>query len=225
MDGVTINAERFFQRVTHLQTHWLSHKDSEWGSSDAICIPFGATGAEDELLYSKSQSMHLYLLGYEFSDSIILITKDSFYFMATQKKCAILEKSLSGADGPIKVNFLYKEKDEGVNRENFHKLHNIVRKSGTRLGSLYKAEYRGNFIQSWMDLVKSNQFEMVEISSGIALLLSVKDEAEQVSKASSIYTIIYSPIYLANFEHAFKMTSGLMISRLGFVLLLPCLLT
>ena len=103
---VNINAEKFFQRLERLQTHWTTHKSTSWGGSDAICIPLGSAAGK-EMNYSKSSSMHLYLLGYEFPDSIMIITRNSFHFMATAKKCSYLENSLLGTSSSISGNSLY----------------------------------------------------------------------------------------------------------------------
>lgn len=177
---VNINAEKFFQRLERLQTHWTTHKSTVWGGSDAICIPLGGAVGSD-MNYSKSSSMHLYLLGYEFPDSIMIITRNSFHFMATAKKCSYLESALLGTSSPISVNFLRKEKDEGVNRENFHNLLGVIRKGGgKRVGSLFSAEYDGTFIPLWMELVEQSQLDRFEIAPSLGLFFANKDEGELV---------------------------------------------
>lgn len=179
---VSINAERFFQRLERLQTHWTTHKSTVWGGSDALCIPLGGASGK-EMSYSKSSSMHLYLLGYEFPDSIIIITRNSFHFMATAKKCSYLEVAFKDTTSSVSVNFLKKEKDEGVNRENFHSLLAVIRKGGgKRLGSLFNGEYDGSFIPMWMEMVQQSQIEMFEIAAGLGLFFASKDEGELVRK-------------------------------------------
>lgn len=182
MTDVNINAEKFFSRLERIQTHWTTHKSTVWGGSDAICIPLGADNGDD-MLYSKSSSMHLYLLGYEFRDSIIIITRNSFHFMATAKKCSIIETAFQGIENAINVSFLKKEKDEGVNRENFHNLLAVVRKGGgKRIGSLFSAHYDGTFIPSWIELVQQSQLDMFEIAPSLGLFFAEKDEGELVRK-------------------------------------------
>jgi nucleosome binding factor SPN SPT16 subunit len=208
MVDVNINAEKFFQRLERLQTHWTTHKSTVWGGSDALCIPLGAASGKD-MSYSKSSSMHLYLLGYEFPDSIIIITRNSFHFMATAKKCSYLEAALLGTSSAVSINFLKKEKDEGVNRENFHNLLAVIRKGGgKRLGSLFNAEYDGNFIQTWMELVQQSQIEMFEIAAGLGLFFASKDEGELVrtnavnlfSDACIILDILICTPFILNFR-------------------------
>ncbi len=184
MTEVTINSERFFQRLERLQTEWMSHKSNVWGGSDALCIPLGAAG--EDINYSKSSSFHIYLFGYEFPDSIIMITRNNFYFMATAKKCSYLEAELVGKNSTVNVHILKRGKDEGMNREYFNTLIGAVRKGGgKKIGSLFKGEFNGGFIPSWMEFVDQSQLEKFEISGCLGLFFAVKDETEQVSQFAS----------------------------------------
>jgi nucleosome binding factor SPN SPT16 subunit len=175
-----INVERFYQRLERLQTEWLANKTGSWGGADAICIPFGSVG--DELAYSKSATSHLYLIGYEdFTDSIILIAKNAFYFMASSKKCNFLEKQFADKPGPFSLHFLERTKDEGMTRENFNQLMGAVRKNGgKKMGSLFKEKFNGSFIPQWMDFVDQSQIEKIDITAALGLFFAVKDETEQV---------------------------------------------
>jgi len=177
MSGVQINSERFFQRLERLQTNIASHKVSVWGNADSICIPMGSS---NDALYSKSASMHLYLLGFEFPDSIMVLTKGNFYFMATAKKCDILKTALTGASSSTTLHFLEKTKDEGQNTENFNVIINAIRKSGKKVGTLLKAEFDGSFVPAWSRSLEQSLIETFEIASAIGLFLSIKDESELV---------------------------------------------
>lgn len=174
-----IDAENFYSRLERLQNHWLTHKSSVWDGAESICICYG-TRSED-LLYSKFSSFHLYAFGYEFPDSILLLTKNDIYFMATTKKCAILESSLKDKSPNFKLHLLQRTKDEGNNRELMNTLLNAARKNGKKIGSLYKSEYLGTFIPSWFDLIEKNQMEKVEITLALSLFFAKKDDAELVS--------------------------------------------
>lgn len=175
-----------------MQNDWLAQKSGVWGGADAICIPLGSAG--EELAYSKSAALHLFLLGYEdFTDSIILISKNTFYFMSSSKKCAYLQKLFAGKTGSFAMHFLEKTKDEGMTRENFNLLMNVVRKNGgKKLGSLYKDKYNGAFVPNWMEFVDQSQIEKVELGPAFGLFLSVKDEAEQVKPVKVVHKICIS---------------------------------
>jgi len=178
---LTINSEKFSQRLDRLQSDWTNQKLSSWGGADAICIPFGI--ANEDIAYSKSSAFHTYMFGLEeFSDSLILLTKNNFYFMSSQKKCAFLQKQVGEKQGDIVFHYLERSKDEGVVRENFNKLMGAVRKGGgKKLGSLFKDKFEGKFIDSWMEFVDQSQIEKVEISPALGQFFSVKDESEVVS--------------------------------------------
>lgn len=185
---IQIDCERFYQRVEHIQSHWLQHKSGVWGGSDAICIPFGTT--DNDHVYSKSASFHLYVFGFEdFTDSIIIITKNEFYFMSNPKKCKFVKDQFEGKKSDkVSLKFFEKTKDEGQNRENFNQLMNAVRKSnGKRMGSLFKDKHNGAFIENWMSFVDQSQIEKVEIASALGTIFAVKDESEQVWHSACLF--------------------------------------
>ena len=176
---IVINAERFYQRLERLQEEWLNHKSSRWGSSDALCIPLGPVG--DDLSYSKQSSVHIFLFGYEFADSLVVMTKNNFYFMASAKKCAMLETHLVGKHDTFRVHLLTRTKDERSNRAHFNTMMGAVRHAGGKcLGSLFKVELSGTFIPSWVDFVNDSQIEKFEISPPLGLFLAKKDDSELV---------------------------------------------
>lgn len=173
---IKLDAEKFYERAERLQTDWLTHKSSRWDNSDALCIPFGKV---DDNAYSKSSSFHLHMFGYEFTDSVILMTKNNFYFMATAKKCAYLESSLVGKHESIHVHMLIRTKDEAANREHYNTMAAAVRKGGgKRVGTLMKGVYQGQFIPSWFDFLEQSQLEKIEIASPLGAFFAVKDEHE-----------------------------------------------
>jgi nucleosome binding factor SPN SPT16 subunit len=183
MEG--IDAEKFYARLERIQTEWLSHKNEQWSGADVLSIFYGSRA--EELLYSKFSSFHIYLFGYEFPDSVILITRNELYFMATAKKCNLLEP-LIGKSSKFQIHLLQRTKDEGQNRELMHTLAHAIRKSGgVNVGGLYKAEYLGTFIPSWFDFLADQQFEKVEIAAALGNLLAKKDETELVSSTAAIF--------------------------------------
>lgn len=173
-----IDVEKFYERLEKIQSAWLTHRTTAWESADALCICYGSR--TEDLLYSKFSSFHVYLFGYEFPDSIILITKNEFYFMASAKKCSILEP-LKQKESKIQMHLLQRGKDEGQNREFMHTLVQAIRKTGGKnVGSLYKNEYLGTFIPSWFEFISSNQLDKVEIASALGQYFATKDESEMV---------------------------------------------
>jgi nucleosome binding factor SPN SPT16 subunit len=196
---VKINVDQFYERLDKLIGYWMSNK-SIFGGVDTISIPLGATQSEDSAIYSKSTSTHQYLFGYEFPDSIILLTKNSFYFMATAKKCSYLESAFEGNSSTpsgITLNFLKKSKDDAANREMFHTLIGVARKNnGKKVGSLYKSDYNGTFIPSWIKFIGDELLEKVEIASAMGSYFCRKDAVELVTNYIYIYILLYFIIFI-----------------------------
>lgn len=182
---VTIDSELFYKRLERLQSDWTVNKSSIWGSADAIVIPFGAVSADDGLLYSKSSSFHLYLLQHELPNSIIVMTRNNFCFMGSAKMCRIIDVNLKDKNPTFNVQLFQRTKDEGMNREYFNALANVIRKGGgSKIGSVFKGEYNGNFIKTWMDFVDQSNLDKVELSAALGYFFAVKDETELVSSCS-----------------------------------------
>jgi len=189
-DGVKISAERFFERLARLEAHMSAHKEGFWGGCGAISIPLGpSTG---DVNYSKSAALHLYLLGYEFPDTVMVLTKGHFYFMATAKKLSYFKEQIvpQQNENTPKITLLEKSKDEGQNRENMNELINAMRKDkGKKIGSFFKASFEGKFIPNWITMLKDSQLDTFEIGAALGNFFLVKDESELDScKRAAILT-------------------------------------
>ncbi len=177
---VKIDSELFFNRLTHIHNDWLANK-GVWADSDAVCFPMGANNAE-ESNYTKSAALHLYLLGYEFPDTIIIMLQNTFYIMSTTKKLAYIEAVVKEKpDSPFKFHFITKSKDEAMNKEGFNTIIAAIKKSGTRLGTILKADFKGTFIPSWVQATETAAFELADISPAIGKAIAVKDQNEIVN--------------------------------------------
>jgi nucleosome binding factor SPN SPT16 subunit len=175
-EETAIDPVKFFKRLDYIKNCWQSKKAS-WGNSDVLCFLYGASS--EDIIYSKSISIHLFLFGYELTNSISIITTNEFYFMGSKNACALLQAVFtSKPDASTKLVLIQKEKDDVKNRENFQYLANAIRKSGSKVGSIFKAEYPGTFVKSWIDLIESALLEKVEITSAVSLMLAAKDPEE-----------------------------------------------
>lgn len=177
---VTINAEQFYSRLNKLHSHWLTNKTTPYyDNCNYLCIPMGAVKGAD-VIYSKSSAIHLYLLGYEFPESILILTTNKLYFITTQKKAIYLE-AIKDDNQAIKIETLYKTKDEDANKELLRKfLQNLKKNYGTSMGTIVKGDFEGKFIPLWNECVQSESITTVDITRGLGVILAVKDATELV---------------------------------------------
>ena len=191
---VVIDVEKFYTRLALLRSKWLSSKTNLFANADALVIPMGATS--DVMSYSKAAAIHLYLLGYEFSDSLMVLTKSTFYFMATSKKCGYISDAMASSTlkSEVQIQFLFKTKEKTANEDQFGVILNAIKKmSGSKVGSLLKPECKGEFIPLWNTAVKTSGFETVDIANGLGVFLATKDEVELVKKE-----LLFDPLYIVN---------------------------
>lgn len=187
---VQVDAEAFASRIKRLISAFASNKDSGWNGADVLCIPMGSS-SEEELNYSKSSALHLYLLGYEFADSIFVLTKSMCLFMATEKKCSLIQDALRRVpvEG-VKFEFFKKTKMEVDNRSCFESMLSLIRKAGSKVGTLLKAEFQGTFIPMWQDALSRSNLPTVEIAPSLGIFFAAKEENEVVSMMIVIAKIL-----------------------------------
>ena len=138
--------------------------------------------SDDELTYSKAAALHLYLLGYEFSDTLIVLVKGTCYFIATSKKCNLISAAIQQKPNPeMKIELLVKSKEDHANIDQFTMILNSIKKQyGNKLGGLPKVECKGTFIPLWNNTVAQSQLEVVDISNALGVFFATKDDSELV---------------------------------------------
>lgn len=169
-------------------------------------VNHGPLNEEDP--YRKTSIVHQWLFGYEVPDTVLLLRKDgALYFLGTKKKVDFLQPSVdqlkqpkSSSSSSIKITLLQRNKEDN-NAANYDTLWNeavtsIAFKNGNNnkkraLGLILKEQadnrQAGGIVGPWenrlydaskdTDDVKSS-VQLVDIASGIAFVMSVKDDAE-----------------------------------------------
>ncbi|KAL3643030.1 FACT complex subunit spt16 [Castilleja foliolosa] len=180
----TIDLNTFSRRLKALYEHWRRHKDEYWGSSNVLAI--ATPPPSEDLRYLKSSALNIWLLGYEFPETIMVFGDKRIDFLCSQKKASLLEvvkKSAKDAVG-LDVFMLVKGKNENGSKQMDTILHAI--RSYSKLdddatltvGWLAKEAPEGKLMELWLDKLKGSGLQLSDISSGLSDLFAVKDKSE-----------------------------------------------
>jgi len=187
-----LEGKLFHKRVQTLINYWKNNQE-EFGNADSLLFVTGTS--EDEISYQKTISLQIWLLGYEFPETLILITMDKVFFVTSQKKGKILETLDIKSDKQIPFQVFKRTKDNGYNAEQFKNLIDCISKSqnGKNVGIIQKDNFEGKFIKEWKEALNNypTKFEYIDIASGLAAAMAPKDEEEirnikMAAKLSSI---------------------------------------
>ena len=79
------------RRKKHAAAHVMCAQDGRgadglWKGADALVVDSG--GKDDKAVYKRSGSLQLWLLGYEFTDTVLVFCNRSVHALTTNKKSA-----------------------------------------------------------------------------------------------------------------------------------------
>ncbi|KAJ3037385.1 FACT complex subunit spt16 [Rhizophlyctis rosea] len=196
---VSLDARKFHRRAKQLFETWRTSKE-EFGGADALVIAVGETN--DDTLYQKSTSIQLtavktWLLGYEFPETVLVITPGRFTFATSGKKGVILEGLRKNHENETQIEIMARTKDDAHNKSLMERLADIVAES-KQVGTFPKDRFEGKIISEWEDALKSKGIETVDMTAGFGLALAVKDddELEFVSTAARISSSVMQRYFL-----------------------------
>ncbi|CAK9797670.1 FACT complex subunit spt16 [Anthophora quadrimaculata] len=198
MANVSVDKETFFRRMKRLYTAW---KDGEVGTDDSFskmdCL-VSAVGTDEDIVYSKSTALQTWLLSYELTDTIMILSEESICFLASKKKIEFLrklenQKTEETGVPPVKL-FVRDRNDE--DKANFAKLIETIKQSkkGKTLGVFSKENYPGAFMDAWRAALKSESFDMIDVSAAAAYVMCPKEDAEilTVKKACLVSVDVFT---------------------------------
>ncbi|KAJ2779160.1 FACT complex subunit spt16 [Coemansia interrupta] len=171
MSDVQLDAAAFHRRAKRL-TNSVKKADV-----DSILILQGRS--DENHPYTKTIATQMWLLGYEFPNTLILVTSDKIYVVASQKKAKILE-ALKSTPGGVPIEIFVHGKDAAKNQEIFNQTISVMKSSGAKLGVIAKDSPSGKTVDEWNTafMPSKAEFSETDVSSTIAGLLSVKEDSE-----------------------------------------------
>lgn len=186
MANITLNTDTFISRIKKLYSAWKqsaeTKEDNGFGFSK-MDVLVSAVGVDEDIVYSKSIALQSWLLGYELTDTIMVIAEEEIHFLASKKKIDFLrqiQNSNKDENGlPAKLELHIRDRSD-EDKTNFQKLIDALKgsKQGKTLGVFSKDNYPGQFMDAWRAILKKEHFETVDVSADIAYVMGPKEEPE-----------------------------------------------
>lgn len=204
--NVKIDAATFYRRAKKLYNTWKdpssSSYASEWSSMDAFVC---AVGVDEDTIYSKSTSLQTWLVGYELTDTIIVLTESAITFLASKKKIdfvraleAAAPASASGESVVPPVKLMVRDKGD-TDKKNFEKLTELIKESkkGEKLGIFAKDQkFPGAFTDAWRSYwgKHAGSVTTVDVTQALTYLMAPKEENElgYIKKAAGVTSEVFS---------------------------------
>lgn len=205
----SIDLVNFSTRLKAIYAHWGEHKSDLWSSSDVLAI--GTPPASEDLRYLKSSALHIWLLGYEFPETIIVFSKKQIHFLCSQKKVSLLDvvkKSALDAVGADVVMHVKTKNDDGSSLMDaiFRAIRAQSKADGVEnpvVGYIAREAPEGNLLETWSGKLKSANFELGDITNGLSDLFASKEEDEimNIKKAAFLTVKVMNKVVVPKLEN------------------------
>jgi len=169
MSAPEVNSEVFNHRARRIWANWEKSKELE--DVDALAIPYGKN--HEEPMTIKTSSIHLWLFGWELTESVVVLLRKKLVFFSVNKKIAII-KTIK-PDG-IEIETIEKKKD--ALEESVETLFATIESEmgNKKIGIIKKDKHEGVLIDHWNKQVSKRSLEEVDISSFIQESMTIKDD-------------------------------------------------
>lgn len=185
--GYSIDASTLVRRLKSLYSHWREHRDELWGSCNAFAV--ATPPPSDDLRYLKSSSLNIWLLGYEFPETIMVFSDKQIHFLCSQKKASLLDvvkKSAKEAVGVDVVMHVKQKSDDGSTQ-----MDSILRAMESLdspvLGHIAREAPEGKLLEKWTEKLKSSGLQLSDITNGLSDLFAVKEAGELTNVKKAAY--------------------------------------
>lgn len=204
----SINLESFGKRLKAFYTHWNEHKAELWGSSDVVAIATPPTS--EDLRYLKSSALNIWLLGYEFPETIMVFMENQIHFLCSQKKASLLEvvkSSSKEAVGAEVVMHVKPKSDDGTSQMDaiLRAIRAQSKKDGREspvVGHIAREAPEGNLLEKWVEKLQNANFQLSDITNALSDLFAVKDSGEltNVKKAAFLTSSVMKHFVVPKLE-------------------------
>ncbi|KAJ8447121.1 hypothetical protein Cgig2_022850 [Carnegiea gigantea] len=174
-----INLENFSRRLKSLYSNWKDNKSDLWGDADVLVI--ATPPPSEDLRYLKSSALNIWLLGYEFPETVMVFTRKQIHFLCSQKKASLLDVVKKAAKEAVGVDVLMHIK--GKSEDGTSQMEVILRNirslgEDSVVGYLVKEAPEGKLLETWSEKLKNSNLKLSDITSGLSDLFAVKDSGE-----------------------------------------------
>ncbi|XVF05897.1 hypothetical protein REPUB_Repub06bG0001500 [Reevesia pubescens] len=189
----SINLDNFSKRLKALYSHRNEHKSELWGSSDVLAV--ATPPPSEDLRYLKSSALNIWLLGYEFPETIMVFTEKQIHFLCSQKKVSLLEVVKKSAKEAVGVDVLMHVKaksDDGTALMDalFRSIRAQYKGSGNDapvFGYIAREAPEGKLLETWAEKLKSASFQLADVTNGLSDLFAMKDKEELMNVKKAAY--------------------------------------
>ncbi|KAL5580412.1 hypothetical protein UlMin_012854 [Ulmus minor] len=205
----SIDLPKFSERLKILYSHWNKHKSDLWSSTDVLAV--ATPPPSEDLRYLKSSALNIWLLGYEFPETIMVFMTKQIHFLCSQKKVSLLDvvkKTAKEAVGVEVVMHVKAKNDDGSALMDaiFRAIHAQAKLDGNEspvAGYIAREAPEGKLLETWADKLKNANFQLVDVANGLSDLLAVKDKEElvNVKKAAFLTTNVMNNIVVPKLEN------------------------
>ncbi|XP_057869393.2 FACT complex subunit SPT16 isoform X1 [Cryptomeria japonica] len=203
--GYALNIESFTKRLKTLYVHWKQNRQDLWGTCEAITA--AAPPQSEDLRYLKSSALNIWLLGYEFPETIMVFMAKEVHFMCSQRKASLLEVLKKPAKSSLGINIVLHVKarnDAGIIQ--MKTMCEAIRaQSGSKVpvvGWIAKETPEGQLLEDWANKLRTSEFQLVDASTGFSEIFAVKDEPEltNIKKAAFLSASVLKNVVLPRLE-------------------------
>ncbi|KAJ1379296.1 PH-like domain superfamily [Sesbania bispinosa] len=136
--------------------------------------------------YLKSTALNLWLLGFEFPETIMVFMKKQIHILCSQKKASILESVKKSAREAVDVD-----------------VQSLIGHDASTVGYISREAPEGKLLEAWSDKLKNSNFHLSDVANGLSILFAVKsnEELTSIKRAAYLTTSVMKNFVVSKLEN------------------------